>query len=50
MVELGGRNAMARLIDLDASYLGRVLSGDKPPSDAILERFRDLRERFWAAK
>ena len=46
MIDVGGRNAFARLIEVDAAYLGRVLSGQRPPSEALLERFRDLRRQY----
>jgi hypothetical protein len=44
MIDFGGRNAFARLLDVSAQYLGRVLSGEKPPSAELLAKFRDLRE------
>lgn len=46
MIELGGRDAFARLADVDATILGRVLSGKRPPSEDVLEKLRDLRKRF----
>lgn len=41
--EVGGRNALAKLLDVSPTYLGRVLSGEKPISPALavkLSRFR----------
>lgn len=37
-----GRNAFARETVVDAGYLGRVLSGARSPSEALLEKLRAL--------
>jgi hypothetical protein len=42
MIEVGGRNAFARLIDTDPTYLGRVLSGQKAASEELLAKFRAI--------
>ena len=41
----GGRNAFARLLDIDASYLGRVLAGQKPLSDELRQKFKELKKK-----
>ena len=46
MIDIGGRNAFARLLMVDASYLGRVLADQKPPSDEILAKFREVRTQI----
>jgi hypothetical protein len=33
------------LIDVDAAYLGRVLAGQKPFSDGLLQEFRELKKK-----
>lgn len=45
MIEIGGRNAFARLLDIDASYLGRVLAGQKPLSDELRQKLVGLKKR-----
>jgi len=42
MIDIGERNAFSWLIDIDATYLGRVFSGLKDPSEKVLDKFRDL--------
>jgi hypothetical protein len=39
MIDVGGRDAFARLIDMDAAYLRRVLSGQKRPSEKLFANF-----------
>ena len=43
VIDLGGRNALAKLLGVSGPYLGRVLSGAKPLSSELMARFRQLR-------
>ena len=40
---VGGRNRLARLLAVSPSYLGRVLSGEKPMTSALIERLQAAR-------
>jgi hypothetical protein len=44
-IDVGGRNALARLLGASGPYLGRVLSGEMGVSEEMLARFRQRRER-----
>jgi len=44
VIDVGGRNAFAKLVGVSGPYLGRVLSGEKALSEELLFRFRQLRE------
>jgi hypothetical protein len=45
MIDIGGRNAFARLIDTDPSYLGRVLADQKTASDGLLQKFKEPKRK-----
>jgi hypothetical protein len=41
--KVGGRNKLADLLDVSRPYIGRVLSGEKPMSEELVERLTQLR-------
>jgi hypothetical protein len=41
--EVGGRNKLAQLLGISAPYLGRVFTGEKPMTTAIIERLSAIR-------
>jgi len=46
MARVGGRNKLAAELCVSAPYLGRVLKGEKPMTDEMIERLRALASRI----
>jgi hypothetical protein len=42
---MGGRNKLATGLEMDPTYLGRVLRGEKPISDALIAKLNALKQR-----
>jgi transcriptional regulator with XRE-family HTH domain len=43
--KVGGRNKLARLLGVSGPYIGRVLKGDKPMTEELIEKFARLRRK-----
>jgi hypothetical protein len=37
----GGRNKLPKLLDVTGPYIGRVLKGEKPMTDGLVEKIRE---------
>ncbi len=44
--EVGGRNQLAKLLERSAPYTGRLLRGEKPISQDVINRVRELQRSF----
>jgi hypothetical protein len=44
--KVGGRNKLAKLLGVTGPYLGRVLSGEKPMTEELVERFAQSSDKI----
>jgi hypothetical protein len=44
--KVGGRNKLAKLLGVTGPYLGRVLSGEKPMTEELVERLVQSRAKI----
>ena len=42
--KVGGRNKLAELLGVSGPYIGRVLSGEKPMTEEIIERLKSFKK------
>ncbi len=45
MIDKGGRNKLANLLEVSGPYLGRVLSGQKPMTEELVRKLREVRDK-----
>jgi hypothetical protein len=43
--EVGGRNKLAKLVGVSGPYLGRILRGEKPMTEELVERLDQIRDK-----
>ena len=43
--KVGGRNKLAKLLGVTGPYIGRVLSGEKPMTEEIIERLKSFKRK-----
>jgi transcriptional regulator with XRE-family HTH domain len=44
--KVGGRNKLAKLLGVTGPYIGRVLSGEKPMTEELVERLAQNRDKI----
>jgi hypothetical protein len=45
--EVGGRNKLAKMLDLTGPYIGRVLKGEKPMTERLIQKIQEFYIRKW---